>query len=77
MRLKLIQPVVIAGHPGLGVGDIFEDSDRGLLAFCVEVNDEPVKETPRPVVDPFVVENREPELENRDPVPKRFKKKLP
>ena len=72
MRLKLIQPVVIEGHPGLGVGDIFESNDRGLLVYCVEA-----KEAPEIRVDrgPDIV-TREPVVENRDPV-KRSKKTLP
>ena len=71
MRLKLIKPVVVEGHPGLGVGDIFESNDRGLLVYCVEVKDEP-----RVDRGPDVV-TREPVVENRDPVVKRSRKTLP
>ena len=59
MKLKLIKPVVIARHPGLRVGDVFEDKDGSLLEYCVEVKDEP-----RALNVPT---SREPEIESRDP----------
>ena len=71
MKLKLTKPVVISGHPGLAVGDIFESNDRGLLVYCVEVADEPRR---------LEIETRDPEVENRDPevkITKRTRKTLP
>ena len=71
MRLKLLKPVVISGHPGLAVGDIFESDDRGLLFYCEEVKPEARVERAADI------ETREPVVENRDPQPKRLKKTLP
>lgn len=72
MRLKLVKPVSLAGHPGLVVGSIFESDDRSLLEWCVEVE----AVAPRFVEE---IETRVPVIENRDPQPavKRAKKVLP
>ena len=69
----MLKPVVITGHPGLAVGDIFESADRSFLEWCVEVKDAPERQVDR---RPEIV-TREPVVENRDPVPKRSKKTLP
>lgn len=68
-------PVVIGGHPGLKKGDIFEHTKHPHyligMGFCEEVKEEePAK---------FVEEiaTREPEVQHRDPLPRRAKKTLP
>jgi hypothetical protein len=78
MKLRLIKPVSLGiGYEGLTVGDVFEHpSPWALVGYVEEVQDEPPVETPRPVVDPFTIETREPVVENRDPK-KKLKQKLP
>jgi hypothetical protein len=66
MKLKLIKPVVINGHPGVAVGDVFEcvKNPHLLIAdgYVVEVKES--KEE---------IQTREPVVENRDPKPKKQK----
>ncbi len=74
MKLRLIKPVVITGHPGIKPGDIFEEKHPGHLlgaGYCEEVKDEA---PPRFVEE---IETRTPAIESRDPQPKRTSRKLP
>lgn len=73
MKIKIKDSIVIAGYPGVGLGDVIEVPDpvaRGLInvGYAVEFYS-----------PPEIVESRSPEVENRDiqPSPKRAKKTLP
>jgi hypothetical protein len=69
MKIKIIEPVVIGGYPGVKVGDVLEVPDvlaHGLINvhYAVEWLDK--------------IEVREPVVENRDPQPvRRGRKTLP
>jgi len=78
MKLRLIKPVSLGtGFEGLSVGDVFEHPNPfALVGYVEEVKDEPA-EAPRPIVDPFTIETRDPVVENRDPKAKASKRKLP
>lgn len=65
MKLKLIKGVVIAGRPGLAVGDVFEHPEAGSLiaaGYCEEAKESP---------EPQEIVTREPEIENRDFKPRK------
>lgn len=72
MKIELLKPCVVAGHPGAQVGDILEVTSHtyqvleGLNAARL-VTDSSVKPAPAPA--PEVIETRDPEPETRDPEP--------
>jgi len=67
MRLRLLKSVVVTGHPGVKVGDVFEEKAwAGYLLSCKYA--EEVKDEPAEIV------TREPEIEHRDPAPKKSKR---
>jgi hypothetical protein len=73
VKLRLLMPVVIGGHPGLKKGDVFEHTKHPQyligMGFCEEVKEEALKYVEE-------IATREPEIENRDPQPKRSQRKL-
>ena len=78
MKLRLTKPVVIQGYPGIKVGDTFDtDNPNEYAGYVEEVKESEKKYALKPVSDPFAVETREPEVEVRDPKPRKFKKTLP
>ena len=53
MKVRLIKPVVISGHPGVQVGDEFEAKEAASLianGYCVAAR----------VAESIVIENRDP-----------------
>jgi len=58
MKVRLIKPVVIGGHPGVQVGDEFEAKEAvSLIAsgYCVAAPERLVR-----VAESIVIENRDP-----------------
>lgn len=64
MKIKLLKAIVIKGHPGVSVGDVFDVADSIGADLCVEGAAELVKAEPT-----RTIEVREPEVESRDPQP--------
>ena len=77
MKLILTKSVVITGHPGLAVGDVFEETKQPEFLISIGVArefvpSEAIKESEEPQTREPVIENREPDIK-----PKRNKSKLP
>ena len=73
MRLRLIKSVVIEGHPGLHVGDVFEVANGNNLVaagYAVVVGGDAAETNV--ASQPHPIETREPEVEARDP---KFRRK--
>ena len=77
MKLRLIREgIVVTGHPGLKLGDGFEETRQPGYIISLGMAEE-VKDSPRNLDEPT---SREPEIESRDPdikPVKRTKKTLP
>lgn len=77
MKLRLIREgIVVTGHPGLKLGDVFEETRQPGYIISLGIAEE-VKDSPRNLDEPT---SREPEIESRDPEikpVKRTKKTLP
>lgn len=58
MKVRLIKPVAISGHPGVQVGDEFEAKEAASLianGYCVAASERLVR-----VAESIVIENRDP-----------------
>ncbi len=66
MRIKLLASIVVTGHPGVRVGDIFDVP--GHVGWHLIAN-RWAEEVAAPVPQPEVIQMREPEVQNRDPQP--------